>query len=88
MGLIPMCVSSNYTTHIHHTTYTHNHVEREKKGEKREEEKKRKKKEKKGKKNKKKESLKNQITKSREAIESFNKLKEVRIYLCIYRLYV
>ena len=46
MGLIPMCVSSNYTTHIHHTTYTHNHVERER------EEKKRKKKEKKRKKKK------------------------------------
>ena len=41
-----MCVSSNYTTHIHHTIYTHNHVERER------EEKKRKKKEKKGKKKK------------------------------------
>ena len=66
MGLIPMCVSSNYTTHIHHTTYTHNHVEREKKRRKR-----------KGRRRK--ERLENQITKSREAIESFNKLREVRI---------
>ena len=78
MGLIPMCVSSNYTTHIHHTTYTHNHVEREKKKE-RKGKKKRRERKRKRKGRRRKESLENQITKSREAIESFNKLKEVRI---------
>ena len=79
MGLIPMCVSSNYTTHIHHTTYTHNHVERERRRKERKKKKKRRERKRKRNGRRRKESLENQITKSREAIESFNKLREIRI---------
>ena len=62
----------------YHTTYTHNHVERERRKE-RKEKKKRRERRRKRKGSRRKKSLENQITKSREAIESFNKLREVRI---------